>query len=173
MVLPPRGLSKTDMGSVQAVQPLFVETSSHSLLECRQHAVCPNVRVCPASCRDGFSGRCSRERHCYRFVVSFPSFGHHASISLHPFAPPELPGFLATMDALTPERPALRILMRDNEHLPVAVQVSLLYISNLLAAPSPTILMPSPNPSLVSFGAYRTVCRPYPSRDLGVTWASP
>ena len=27
---------------------------------------------------------------------------------LHPFAPPELPGFFATMDALTPARPALR-----------------------------------------------------------------
>ena len=42
--------------------------------------------------------------------------GHPASIFLHPFAPPALPGFLATMGALTPGRPALRILIRDNEH---------------------------------------------------------
>jgi hypothetical protein len=40
----------------------------------------------------------------------------HDSTSLHPFAPPELPGFFATMGALTPGRPALRILIRDNEH---------------------------------------------------------
>jgi hypothetical protein len=30
------------------------------------------------------------------------TLGHHASTFLHPFAPPELPGFHATMDALTP-----------------------------------------------------------------------
>jgi hypothetical protein len=45
--------------------------------------------------------------------------GHHvASTFLHPFAPPALPGFLATMGALTPGRPALRILIRDNERRP-------------------------------------------------------
>jgi hypothetical protein len=31
-------------------------------------------------------------------------FGRHDSTSLHPFAPPALPGFVATMDALTPGR---------------------------------------------------------------------
>ena len=33
---------------------------------------------------------------------------HFTSTFLRPFAPPALPGFLTTMDALTPERPALR-----------------------------------------------------------------
>ena len=41
----------------------------------------------------------------------FPAFGHPASTFLHPFAPPALPGFLATMGALTPGRPALRTLI--------------------------------------------------------------
>jgi len=43
---------------------------------------------------------------------------HFASTFLHPFAPPALPGFDATMGALTPGRPVLRILIRDNEHRP-------------------------------------------------------
>ena len=34
--------------------------------------------------------------------------GPHVSTSLHPFAPPALPGFLARMGALTPGRPVLR-----------------------------------------------------------------
>jgi hypothetical protein len=41
-------------------------------------------------------------RHCRRWL--FRSFGHHASIFLEPFAPPELPGFVATMAPLTPAR---------------------------------------------------------------------
>jgi len=41
--------------------------------------------------------------------------GHRVSTSLHPFAPPALPGFLARMGALTPERPALRF-PRAHEH---------------------------------------------------------
>ena len=41
-----------------------------------------------------------------------------ASTFLRPFAPRALPRFVARMDALTPGRPALRILIRDNEHRP-------------------------------------------------------
>ena len=37
-----------------------------------------------------------------------PSCVVHSSTFLRPFAPPELPGFVATMDSLTPERPVLR-----------------------------------------------------------------
>ena len=37
---------------------------------------------------------------------------HHASIFLRPFAPPALPGFLATTDALTPVRRAKAVLNR-------------------------------------------------------------
>jgi len=42
----------------------------------------------------------SREGHCRRFW--FLRFGHFASTFLHSLAPPELPGFLTTMSALTP-----------------------------------------------------------------------
>ena len=78
------------------------------MFECRQHALRPDAWVRPLSYRRGLSGGSSRERHCHRFVFLFPSSGHYASIFLHPFAPPALPGFLATMGALTPERSALR-----------------------------------------------------------------
>ena len=77
------------------------------------------ARVRPRSYRGRLSGGCSREGHCRRFVCFFPWFGHCTSIFLRPFAPPALPGFIATMDALTPRRRALRILIGDNEHRPV------------------------------------------------------
>src|SRR5208337_1643783 len=82
--------------------------SSHSLLERRQHAFRPDARVRPVVDRRRLSGGGSRERHFRRFDILFPWFGHYASIFLHPFAPPALPGFLATMGALTPGRSALR-----------------------------------------------------------------
>ena len=46
------------------------------------------------------------------------AFGHLASIFLYPFAPPALPGFAATMGTLTPGRPVLCVLMRNNELRP-------------------------------------------------------
>ena len=98
------------MGHGKAVQPKSVEV--------RQHAFRPDAGVRPASDRGWLSGGSSRKRHCYRFFLSFAS-GHCASIFLHPFAPPALPGFFATMGALTPRRSALRILIRDNEHRPL------------------------------------------------------
>ena len=88
---------------VHFVNQRVPSSSSHSLLECRQHAVRPDARVRPVSYRGGLSGRCSHKGHCHRFVFLFPLFGRYASISLHPFAPPALPGFLATMGALPPE----------------------------------------------------------------------
>ena len=48
-----------------------------------------------------------------------------SSTFLRPFAPPALPGFRATMDALTPARSALR--MGAHEHRPDTEQVSLLH----------------------------------------------
>jgi hypothetical protein len=79
-------------------------SSSHSLLECRQHAVRPDARVRPVRDGRGLSGGSSQERHCHRFVVSFPACRHFASIFLHPLTPPALPGFFANMGALTSER---------------------------------------------------------------------
>ena len=54
--------------------------------EARSGAVCPYAGY-------GQSSRCG-----------FRRLGLHASTSLHPFAPPALPGFDATMGALTPAR---------------------------------------------------------------------
>jgi hypothetical protein len=65
-----------------------------------QHAMVPNEPGCPLldGCR--LSGGVSPEGHCRQLLVH--SFGLHAFIFLRPFAPPALPGFIATMNALTP-----------------------------------------------------------------------
>jgi len=147
---------------IHLVNQRVPSSSSHSLFECRQHAIRPDARVRPPSDRGRLSGGCSRERHCHRFVISFPWLGHHASIFLHPFAPPALPGFLATMGALTPERSVLRILIRDNERRPYAAQVSLLHVSNRPIIPSPTTVSRLPNGTWFVSGAYRAICRPHP-----------
>ena len=67
--------------------------------------VCLVQSVVLSRCRHSRYGGCLVARHV-------------TSIFLHPFAPPALPGFLATMGALTPGRAALRILIRDNELRP-------------------------------------------------------
>jgi hypothetical protein len=99
---------------------------------------------------------------------------HIASTFLHPFAPPALPGFVATMGALTPGRPSLRILMRDNELRPgihpgllvSCIEPSRRSISNHL--------LPPPRPDLV---LTRSLPRGLPTtsltRDQSVIWASP
>jgi hypothetical protein len=178
MVLPPGGLNEPRMGCPKAVQPVCVEeaTSSHPLLECRQHAVRPNTRVRPVADRRRLSGRGSRERHFRRFRVGFPRFGHHASIFLHPFAPPALPGFLATMGALTPGRSALRVLMRDNEHRPGARPGLLVSCIKPSRRSTSNHLLPPPGPGLVlarSLPRDTVLHRSHPSWGLGVVWASP
>jgi hypothetical protein len=81
-------------------------TSTHSTLERVQHALCPDDAVGPLLDGWGLFGGGSPEGHCRQWLVR--SFGLHAFISLRPFAPPALPGFNATMDALTPaHRPYL------------------------------------------------------------------
>jgi hypothetical protein len=159
---------------VHFVNQRVPSSSSHSLFECRQHAIRPDTRVRPVSNREGLSGGGSRERHCHRLVVLFPLFGHHASIFLHPFAPPALPGFLATMGALTPVRSALRTLIRGNEHRPctrTGLLVSCIKPSDRSAS---NHLMPPPGFCLV---LPRSLPRGLPtaslSRDPSVTWASP
>ena len=72
------------------------------LFEGRQHPLCPNPRFDPAPAEQDLSGTYSPLGHCRRFV--FRRFGHCVSTFLHPFAPPALPGFFATMGALTPAR---------------------------------------------------------------------
>ena len=113
------------MGSFQAVKPLVGEegvgpalmaeppASFDPLFEGRQHPLRPDRRFDPSPAGQGASGACSPCGHGLQSVSL--RVGHRVSTFLHPFAPPELPGFLATMGALTPGRPALRILIRDIE----------------------------------------------------------
>jgi hypothetical protein len=74
--------------------------STHSWFECGQQGVCPYRAVGPLPKGWRLSGGGSPERHCRRSLVR--SHGHSTFTSLRPFAPPELPGFIATMNALTP-----------------------------------------------------------------------
>ena len=71
------------------------------------------------------------------FAVSPDNF---PSTFLHPFAPPALPGFNATMSALTPAWQALRLF--EHEHPPVSTQVSLLIAFDLPTVPPPTTALP-------------------------------
>jgi hypothetical protein len=95
-----------------AKNALGPSSSSHSFFECLQHAFCPDDPVRPLLHGRWLSDRGSRKRHGGRSLHSSQclvrSFGHYAFTSLRPFAPPPLRGFYATMDALTPDRPALR-----------------------------------------------------------------
>ena len=59
----------------------------------------------------------------------------YSSTSLPPLAPSPLRDFTATMEALTPVRPALRSL---HEHRLLGEQVSLIHVSDLPIPPSPT-----------------------------------
>ena len=147
---------------VHLVDQAEPNSSFHSLFQSRQHAVCPNRRFGPRPAGANFSGLLSRCRHCRR--VGFRRFVHSASISLRPFARRALPRFLAPTDALTPERPVLRVLIRDNERrtclrsglLASCIKPSDRSASNHLLPP----------PGLVWFcpGAYRAVARPHPFR---------
>ena len=69
--------------------------------------------------------------------LSFCPDRRHASTSLPPLAPSPLRDFTATMEALTPVRPALRPL---HEHRLFSEQVSLIHASDLLIIPPPTTL---------------------------------
>ena len=74
--------------------PTFISNADHI-----------QIRVCMTAdrLRDAAPGSFSRLRHSHQGV---PSIHRSESPSLRPFAPPELPGFNATMDALTPVRSA-------------------------------------------------------------------
>ena len=67
----------------------------------------------------------SRCRH-WRGLL-FALYVHYTSTFLRPLAPRALPRFFATMDALTPVRPVLRLLIRQNERRPFNGQVSLVH----------------------------------------------
>jgi len=127
------------MNLVHQAVPL---ASFHPLGEGRQHPFRPHRGVGVAPCGSlRFSGSSSLRRHCRR-CFSLARV-RHVSTFLHPFAPPALPGFNATMSALTPV-PGLE--------LAGAPQVSPLNVSDLRCLPSPTtsplpMVALSPNPS--------------------------
>ena len=91
----------------------------HARFERCQHPVSPDGCFCPLPAGAEFSGLLSplrpitvSLRHCHRLVLH-PSF-HSVSMACVAFAPPALPGFFATMDALTPVPAALRrVWLRD------------------------------------------------------------
>ena len=78
-----------------------------------QHPLCPYRQFDPAPLAHELSGASHPFGYCLRF--DFCRHGHRVSTFLHPFAPPALPGFFATMGALTPGRPALRF-PKAHEH---------------------------------------------------------
>ena len=81
-----------------------------------------------------------------------------SSTSLPPLAPSPLRDFIATMEALTPVRPALRSL---HEHrLLGGEQVSLIHVSDLPTPPSPT----TPQALDTDFARYRSSRRVSHSR---------
>src|SRR5258708_4497784 len=99
-------LCKVVVGPAMIVDQTEPTVSSDPLFEGRQHALCPDRVFGPAPAEQDVSDLCSRFRHWRR--LCFTRFVHRTSIFLRPFAPPELPGFNATTDALTPERPLFR-----------------------------------------------------------------
>jgi hypothetical protein len=96
-----------------------------------------------------------------------------SSTSLRPFAPPELPGFVATMDALTPERrlflPVGSLSGIRHMNTVLSAQVSLLHVLNLLVIPSPTTCcVPGAWLGFLSeaYRVARSLNRPHPAKDF-------
>ena len=106
----------------------------------------------------------------------------HTSTSLHPFAPPALPGFVATMDALTPERPALRTRVSRratsragvtaHEHRPVPLRSPCFMIRFFQPFRlQPPFVVPGSDcfcPGLTACCLVHPVCR-----ERAASWASP
>ena len=113
--------------------------------------------------------RCRHSRYGNSLILR-----HVTSTFLRPFAPRALPRFLARMDALTPERPVLRILIRDNERRAC-------FRSGLLASRNKSSDRSASNhllsPPGVGLGFFpELTARPFdriPFRNQSVIWASP
>ena len=138
--------------------------SFHALFERGQHALRPYRAFGPCPVALDRSALWSRCRHYRRSCFAW--YVHHASIFLRPFAPPALPGFNATMDALT------------SDSIPCRNRISLFNMCKLPTVPSPTTL-DRPR-RLVCFCfrglprdlAESTKATPVPVGRI-VTWASP
>jgi hypothetical protein len=99
-------------------------TSFHPLCECLQHTIRPYRAFHPVPSGTGFSGLLSPCGHSRRFA--FALYGLHRSTFLPALAPRALPRFFATMQALTPAYPVLRLALQ-NERRPLNRQVSLVH----------------------------------------------
>ena len=114
----------------------------------------------------------SRCRHS-RYGNSLAS-RHGTSTFLRSFARRALPRFIARMNALTPERPALRILIRDNELRPYirsGILASCIKSSNRSAS---SHLLPSPRfGPVLPWSLPRGLPTASLPRDQSVIWASP
>jgi hypothetical protein len=88
-----------------------------------QHAVRPDVPVRHSFTVGGCPAGIALKGHYRRSLVRW--FGHSAFTFLRSFAPPELPGFIATMNALTPVRAGGTTIKRRGSWL-YHEQVSLL-----------------------------------------------
>ena len=103
--------------------------SFHPLLEGLQHPIRPYRAFHPLPSGSSFSGLLSPCRHCRRFA--FARYALHRSTFLRPLTPRALPRFCATMDALTPARPVLRLLLQI-ERRPLTGQASLVHMARAL-----------------------------------------
>ena len=105
------------MGLVPVRKPLLGDQGRKDRIaprdEGRQQPPWPRLRFAPSRWWGrGLSGGVSPEGTAPGFVRGL---GHGVSTSLHPFAPPALPGFGATTGRSDSYPAALRILIRDNE----------------------------------------------------------
>jgi hypothetical protein len=143
------------MGRLPVQQPLVSnegprlasQSRVDSHKESRQQPPGPLRRFAPRHVCVAPSGAVSPVGHYCRCVVR--RLEPHDSTSLHPFAPPALPGLFATMGALTPGWPALRLAptrrLGDRPGLSVSrAWSSEPSVSNHLTAP---IVALTPNPS--------------------------
>jgi hypothetical protein len=105
--------------------------ASYPLFEGRQHSCRPNGGFGPGlllpCLSDSFTRRL-RPRDCRRW--SSVRSRHHVSTFLHPLAPPALPGFIATMSALTPARGCACGLL-DLAHIPCSTPRRSLHFTGL------------------------------------------
>jgi len=115
--------------------------SFHAVHQRCQHAVRPNPRFGPRPVLpDGDCSGLLSLRHFRRFV--FPGSSHSASTFLPPFAPRELPRFVARMRALTSAVPS------SPTNALTSLRLSVFQLSGLPTIPSPTTLSPFPNRQL-------------------------
>ena len=147
VVLPTRGLANRIISVLQAEQPMFgkdgILAASAHLFEGRQHPCRPDgwfgpgVKLPRLSC--SFTRRL-RPRDCHR--CSSVRSRHHVSTFLHPprvrplagpracFCPPALPGFGATMSALTSARGCACGLL-NLAHIPCSLPRRSLHVTGI------------------------------------------